>query len=234
MKMTHNHEGRQRRHGGCRVGVNRSCESVVGPTCAGTANCIAKVGNDMMERFKHRYLSIAATIGFGLFPANPASAAVRYTFTVFSGPEQNGEHINGGGFSLTVPSFVTGDPSFSAASLTNCSVSTNMQPTGGTCMGMEQDFYSNPVRDYLGFGTDTTLNPLTWSYYNFVSGAFSAPGTYASVPTPGYGTGQMLVELVADVDTPAVPEPAAWAMMLSGLAMVGGAMRRRSMIVRFA
>ncbi|WP_250890697.1 PEPxxWA-CTERM sorting domain-containing protein [Sphingobium nicotianae] len=185
-----------------------------------------------MKCFKHGYFGLAASLGFGLFLANPASAAVRYTFTAFSGPEKNGEQINGGGFSLTVPSFLTGDPSFPAASLTNCSISTTMQPTGGSCYN--QDFYSNPRRDYLGFGTDTTLNPLSWTYYNFASGAFTAPGTYASLPTPGYGTGQILVELVADIDTPAVPEPAAWAMMLAGLGLVGGAMRRRSMIVQFA
>lgn len=185
-----------------------------------------------MKRFKHRYLSVAAALGFGLFLANPASAAVRYTFTAFSGPEKNGEQINGGGFSLTVASFLTGDPTYKADALTNCSVSTTMQPTGGSCY--DQDFYSNPVRDYLGFGTDTTLNPLSWTYYNFVSGAFSAVGIYESVATPGYGTGQMKVELVADVDTPAVPEPAAWAMMVAGLAAVGGAMRRRSAVVQFA
>lgn len=185
-----------------------------------------------MKRFKQRHLGIAASVGFGLFLANPASAAVRYTFTAFSGPEKNGEHINGGGFSITVPSFLTGDPSFTADSLTHCTVSTTMQPTGGSCT--VQDFYSNPARDYLGFGTDTALNPLSWTYYSFASGAFSAAGTYTSLSPLEEKTGQIVVELLADVDTPAVPEPATWAMMLAGLGVVGGAMRRRSTIVQFA
>ncbi len=34
--------------------------------------------------------------------------------------------------------------------------------------------------------------------------------------------------------TPSVPEPATWAMMIAGFGMVGGAMRRRSVSVRFA
>jgi hypothetical protein len=185
----------------------------------------------MMTRFKHGHLSMAVSIGLGLFLANPASAAVRYTFTAFSGPEKNGEQINGGGFSLTVASFLIGDPTYKADALTTCSVSTTMQPTGGSCY--DQDFYSNPVRDYLGFGMDTTLNPLSWTYYNFVSGAFSAVGTYASVATPGYGTGQMKVELVTDLDTPAVPEPASWAMMMLGFGAAGFALRRRPVHYRF-
>ena len=40
---------------------------------------------------------------------------------------------------------------------------------------------------------------------------------------------------IASVATAAVPEPAAWAMMVGGFGMVGGAMRsRRKMAVRFA
>jgi hypothetical protein len=37
-----------------------------------------------------------------------------------------------------------------------------------------------------------------------------------------------------DFSTGAVPEPASWAMMIGGLALVGGAMRRRKAAVRFA
>lgn len=196
------------------------------------AERIAKVGNDMMKRFMKRYLAIAASVGFGLFLANPASAAVRYTFTAFSGPEKNGEEINGGGFSLTIPNYLTSNPTYQPDALTNCWVSTTMQPTGGTCYS--QDFYRNDARDYIAFGTNTVLNPKSWTYYNFASGAFGAPGTYATVPSQGYGTGQMVVELVADIDTPPVPEPKTWAMMLAGLSIVGGAMRRRSLVVHFA
>jgi len=186
----------------------------------------------MMKRFMHRYSGIAASIGLGLLLANPASAAVRYTFTAYSGPAKNGEQINGGGFSLTVPTYLTADPSFAPDALTNCSVSTTMQPTGGSCT--VQDFYSNYAFDYLGFGTDTVLNPKSWTYYFFVSGAFSAAGTYTSLSPLEEKMGQMVVELVADIDTPAVPEPASWAMMMLGLFTAGGALRRRNPVISLA
>lgn len=184
-----------------------------------------KWGNDMMTRFMHRSLSIAASVGLGLVLANPASAAVRYTFTAYSGPEINGEQINGGGFSIVVPNYIASDQSFTSGSLINCSVSTTVQPVGGSCG--DQDFYLSTAFNYIGFETTTALNPATYAYYYFIAGAFSAPGTYTSLSPLEEKTGQLLVENLADIDTPAVPEPASWALMMLGFGAAGFALRRR-------
>jgi hypothetical protein len=51
---------------------------------------------------------------------------------------------------------------------------------------------------------------------------------YAGFPTAGHWTASFAGA------TPAVPEPATWAMMIVGFAMVGGALRRRPAKVTFA
>lgn len=48
------------------------------------------------------------------------------------------------------------------------------------------------------------------------------------------GGGPDYVKLKSLTETPAVPEPASWAMMIGGLAVVGSAMRRRKTEVSFA
>lgn len=48
------------------------------------------------------------------------------------------------------------------------------------------------------------------------------------------GGGSDYVKLAGLTETPAVPEPASWAMMIGGLAVVGSAMRRRKTEVSFA
>lgn len=57
----------------------------------------------------------------------------------------------------------------------------------------------------------------------FVAAAMPNPDQYADY-----------VKLKSLTETPAVPEPASWAMMIGGLAVVGSAMRRRKMAVSFA
>jgi len=62
-------------------------------------------------------------------------------------------------------------------------------------------------------------------------GASAVPGSYANA-SASYSIPQGGNLIVAS--TAAVPEPATWAMMIGGLAIVGATMRRRSLAVRFA
>jgi len=52
---------------------------------------------------------------------------------------------------------------------------------------------------------------------------------YAGYPTAGYWTATFPI-----VTPPSVPEPAAWAMMVGGFGLIGGAMRRRKTTISFA
>jgi len=51
---------------------------------------------------------------------------------------------------------------------------------------------------------------------------------------PGSFSGAVLYSTQVVPTTPAVPEPATWALMIGGFALVGSMMRRRTMTVRFA
>jgi len=162
--------------------------------------------------------------GLTLFLDNPANAAVRYEFTANSSFEYNGEKINGGGFTFDAPNFVSHDLSLPLASLTSCSVSTTVQPSGGSCQS--QDLYLSASFNYFGFGINTTLNPQSFIYYYFAPEAFGAPGTYDSIAF-AENSGRLVVTELAG----AVPEPSTWAMMLVGFGAIGTAMRRRKAVV---
>lgn len=81
-----------------------------------------------------------------------------------------------------------------------------------------------------------TATPLTGSYGSWTSQSFSfiakgglTPISFTSVATNGlssYGNE------VANVSLSAVPEPAAWGMMIAGFGMVGGLVRRRRPVAR--
>ena len=82
----------------------------------------------------------------------------------------------------------------------------------------------------------TGVTNLLWGYGQSIeaipstSGVSYVRGTLVGGPQDIglVGTSKMLV------DTQAVPEPASWAMMIGGFAIVGAAMRRRTVSIRFA
>jgi hypothetical protein len=106
--------------------------------------------------------------------------------------------------------------------------------------------YTYPNFGSAGFGT------LTNGYFVAFNGAFGFDGVSNYAPTPVTGFGAVNQAFVTDKGTAyintatnltfsaslagAVPEPATWAMMIGGIGMVGGAMRRRrvSATVSFA
>lgn len=79
----------------------------------------------------------------------------------------------------------------------------------------------------IGFATlGGALAPLGTSYSDPNTG-----GSFATNPDDGltrYGAGSMIAEVVTASTPDAVPEPAHWAMLLSGFAFMGAALRRRA------
>jgi hypothetical protein len=82
-----------------------------------------------------------------------------------------------------------------------------------------------------------------------VGGTFALNGTFSTLKTYSFGALSDIVKIefsdddgagivydnfTFDVGAGAVPEPASWAMMIGGMAMVGAAMRRRRTQVSFA
>ena len=119
--------------------------------------------------------------------------------------------------------------------------------TGPSGFGPGSDFVdadasvgSNFAFNATGFGT-----PFIFVEQDYVSGsALAGTATFlgTSLATLGLATGSYVYNSSADTvtinvgPTGAVPEPATWAMMIAGVGMAGGALRRRkgNVSVRFA
>ncbi len=68
----------------------------------------------------------------------------------------------------------------------------------------------------------TSLNPATAVFTGTLAAPVFTPGTYTLLDTNGVKQGLTITAL-----TPAVPEPATWAMMMLGFGMVGFGLRSR-------
>lgn len=121
------------------------------------------------------------------------------------------------------------------------------QPTPGASDSFSFTIFGIPVAGTSQFGPVTYAADYTFyagedlngglsdgSYYNFYgaqlfTGNLTAPtfklGTFDLYDDPG---ADPVGTLVISAEASAVPEPAAWATMLCGLGMIGGAMRRRT------
>jgi hypothetical protein len=96
-------------------------------------------------------------------------------------------------------------------------------------------FITLTVTDSDGTTTETILNPTTGSFRGFVSTGGLSSLTVNVGDTIGVWPSVDNLTLGGALDTPgAVPEPASWAMMISGFGLVGGAMRRRRTSVSYA
>lgn len=87
----------------------------------------------------------------------------------------------------------------------------------------------------VGTANSDSDAPRTNGDFSMFVGAFDDAGTFSKVEFWGDGFGEVLYaggtirSAAVDVGSlpPAVPEPAAWAMMIVGMGMVGAALRRR-------
>ncbi|QDZ07852.1 PEP-CTERM sorting domain-containing protein [Sphingomonas panacisoli] len=98
-------------------------------------------------------------------------------------------------------------------------------------------FADTPFSGLTGGSTDTN-NLLTFNYTGLGAGiynntlTFSGRSQYAGLNdfalTPITITVRATVTGTGPVDPGAVPEPATWTMMILGLGLIGGSMRRRT------
>lgn len=87
--------------------------------------------------------------------------------------------------------------------------------------------------------TNQTFAPADFGYTQFIFTGLVATGTSTDLQIHlRQDLGQLFLDDVSVTAsgpvTPAVPEPASWALMITGFGLVGAAMRRRATTVRFA
>jgi hypothetical protein len=158
---------------------------------------------------KYTPRTAAAALALALVSAQ-AVADVRYDFTALSSLPIDGYRYTGS-FSVVLTDFVSDFANISAAAMLSCSSSPS--PVVAGCVGAQ--FNPNlSGNDQIAFlarslSPNTAYNAI---YYYFADGAFAAPGTYASqVLGPSQAATLRVISL------PAVPEPAAAALFISGL-----------------
>jgi hypothetical protein len=109
-------------------------------------------------------------------------------------------------------------------------VATNNPHTGSN------NYYDGAVQAYDGITQNvattgsTTYTVTFWLDDNSSLTTFSALSTNGDVTDTG-GNGADLLVYAGNVPVRTVPEPAAWALMLLGVGAVGGAVRRRRLLV---
>jgi hypothetical protein len=175
----------------------------------------------------------AAAIAVASIAATAASAAVTYHFT---GDCQESASCSGEATAaLTLTDYVYGD-SFDAASFVSFSyeasnVSFTIDQSGlntlsGQFAAFDFEVFHFPLNVVYVSGDDT--NGDHRSFYSYTTDGL---GWFTDDTTHGSGFDH---EWDAAPPSSDVPEPASWAMMIGGFGLVGAAMRRRRVAVRFA
>jgi len=113
-------------------------------------------------------------------------------------------------------------------------VNVNGSDQGVTTVFLNQNYGAFTATGIVGGFTYNASLSTAFYGTQLYSGAEGAPtflaGTYALLQ---YRTGFAGTLVISDVKSP-VPEPMTWAMMVGGFGLVGGAMRRRNMVVTYA
>lgn len=172
--------------------------------------------------------ALAAVVAVMSF-ANAASAAVTYQFTA-TGPYDTSAISGSTGpdfgtvltasMTFTLPTPITVDPTqLTLGQLSSCSVTSSTNDIH--CLGpiLYPTFYAPYNTVEFGAG-DSEGDSLGLLYY-FDGDAFTTNGVHDTVLGSEFPQGQLTVSGI-------VPEPAAWAMMILGLGLIGAAVRRRT------
>jgi hypothetical protein len=162
-----------------------------------------------------RYLFAVAAICSASF-AVPASAQVTYSFSGFSdvigGPQS---------FTLTLNDYLTADRFVPASAFTSCVSAT-------PCQGFQFNLV-DPFNNFTDYSLIDFKDDSSGTFYYFKTPDFAANGTYTNEEV-----GFNLATLTVSGSANAVPEPAAWGMMIGGFGLAGMAMRRRRASLRYA
>jgi hypothetical protein len=167
-------------------------------------------------KFKLAFLvvAMASVVGFAAI-ASPVSTGVTYTFT---GNFQNGNFApENASFSITVPTAITSDQTFTAAQA-NLACGDNFVQ----CTGVSFLTTATPGQDVVTINFNT-LNSSQQEFYDFAATAF---GTDSVNPQDGGAFGNNATLTTTGV-VAAVPEPSTWAMMILGFCGLGFMAYRR-------
>lgn len=175
-------------------------------------------------KLKTMMLALAATA------AIPAAAnAATYKFSVATADGQGGYkpaysfRLN----SLPVPDAVTDTPGFSFFQINNVTLTPAPGATGVPASPKNLQFYDEITGGAFA-SSDIEINYFGFALFK------------GGVNTPQFVTGPFDLyvssgDIGATLNITAVPEPASWALMIGGFALVGGAVRRRQrVLVTFA
>ncbi len=164
-----------------------------------------------MSRSAPRRLALA--LFAAMSAAAPSGATVIYAVTLAN---------DAGGFVWAAPGFVERSLEVPARQLQSCWLS----PEAGRERRCQQvDFLPDDTLE-LGAGTEFRVDGIRWfsnasgPRLRFADRAFRQPGPHDSIFNQ-YGSKAILTVTRTDV-----PEPAAWALLLLGLGLVGAALRR--------
>lgn len=216
---------------------------------AGTANAtIATVFNDIANGTAAFNSTVVAAGGTASAEQVQFNQSVYTDFTLSKAPTNSYGSLTGYSIDIS-PSGSGSNPSNYAGSGFTIQFNTAVNAIGfevgdwGTCCQPSALFISFDDGAPIQVGLSTTYGDV---FFNGTAevfvGAFDDSGDFSKVTFWGNGVGEYLVAggtfryaLLDQGSLPGgVPEPASWAMMIGGLAIVGASMRRRKTVVSFA
>jgi hypothetical protein len=174
-------------------------------------------------------LALALTAVAALFATPAAHARVFYTVagSFEADTDRDGvDELFHWSFAFSQPGFVTSPEN---ATPSSCSITGAFYLCGAT-QYLQPYLVGGDNADFISFNLDNAdMFGGASLYLFFQPGALGAPGVYSDLLFPLY-PGPATLTVSTNIGGVGVPEPTAWALMLTGLGLVGGAMRRRAKI----